>query len=66
MQVEREKLWEYDAVVVGQEGALTHVPITADNIRAYALAAQHHHTRYVEPETYTDYTQAVVAMPSMV
>lgn len=65
MPVEREKLWEYDAVAVGQEGTLTHVPITVDNIRAYALAAQHHHTRYVEPERYTEYTQAVVAMPSM-
>ena len=41
MPVEREKLWEYDAVVIGQEGTLTHVPITADNIRAYALATQH-------------------------
>jgi acyl dehydratase len=66
MQVERDKLWVYDAVVIGQEGTLTHVPITAENIRAYALAAQHHHIRYVEPEQYTDYTQAVVAMPSMV
>ncbi len=66
MQVEREKLWEYDAVVIGQEGTLTHVPITADNIRAYALAVQNHHTRYVEPDMYTDYTQAVVAMPTMV
>jgi acyl dehydratase len=66
MPVEHEKLWEYDAVVIGQAGMMTHVPITVDNIRAYALAAQHHHTRYVEPEKYTDYTQAVVAMPSMV
>ena len=66
MPVEREKLWEYDAVVIGQAGTLTHVPITADNIRAYALAVQNHHTRYVEPAMYTDYTQAVVAMPTMV
>ena len=47
MQGEREKLWDYDAVVIGQEGTLTHVPITTDNIRAYALAVQNHHTRTV-------------------
>ena len=57
MQRAHEKLWEYEAVVIGQEGTLTHVPITADTIRAYALAVQHHHTRYVAPETFTEDTQ---------
>ncbi len=66
MQRAHEKRWEYEAVVIGQEGTLTHVPITANTIRAYALAVQHHHTRYVSPETDTKYPQAVVAMPTMV
>ncbi len=66
MPIEHEKLWEYDAVVVGQTGTETVVAITLDNIRDYALATQHHHVRYVDPDNYPKYPPGVVAMPTMV
>ena len=65
MPTEHENLWDYDAVAVGQAGTETVVAITRDNIRDYALAAQHHHARYVAPDAYGDYPPGVVAMPTM-
>jgi acyl dehydratase len=61
-----EKLWEYDVIEPGQEGTLTEVAITADNICAYALTAQNHDRRYLEPGQNPEYPKAVVAMPTMV
>ncbi|PON13212.1 hypothetical protein C2W62_35550 [Candidatus Entotheonella serta] len=66
MANEPEKLWDYDAVAVGQAGSETVVSITLDNIRNYALATQHHHARYVAPDNYPKYPPVVVAMPTMV
>ena len=66
MRVQHENLWTYDAVAIGQEGTRTEVPITLDNIRAYALAAQNHQARYVDPDNYPKYPPGVVAMPTMV
>ena len=66
MPTDHENLWDYDAVAVGQAGTETVVSITRDNIRDYALAAQHHHARYVDPDAYGDYPPGVVAMPTMV
>ncbi len=66
MPSEHEKLWEYDAVAIGQAGTETKVSITLDNIRDYALAVQHHHARYVDPDNYPKYPPGVVAMPTMV
>ncbi len=66
MPIEYENLWEYDAVAIGQVGTETKVPITLDKIRDYALAAQHHNARYVDPDNYPKYPPGVVAMPTMV
>jgi len=66
MPIEHETLWEYDAVAVGQAGTKTVVTLTVDNIRDYALATQHHHPRYVDPDNYPKYPPGVVAMPTMV
>ncbi len=66
MPIEHEKLWDYDAVAIGQTGTETRVAVTPDNIRDYALATQHHHARYVDPDNYPKYPPGVVAMPTMV
>ena len=54
-----EKLWDYDAVEPGQDGAETVVAITAENIAGYAEVALNDDPRYRGPE-------AALAMPTMV
>ncbi len=66
MPTEPEKLWNYDAVAIGQTGTETTVTITLDTLREYARATQH--ARGVELEQTNDATipAEVLAMPSMV
>ena len=54
-----EKLWDYEAVEPGQNGAETVVTITADNIARYADVALNDDSRYRGPG-------ATLAMPTMV
>ena len=54
-----EKLWDYEAVEPGQNGAETVVTITADNIAGYADVALNDDSRYRGPG-------ATLAMPTMV
>lgn len=70
MPDEHEKLWDYDAVAIGQTGTETTVTITLDTLRAYARATQH--LRGLELDQTNDATlpaenpSKVLAMPSMV
>ena len=41
MPDEHVKLWDYDAVAIGQTGTETTVTITLDTLREYARATQH-------------------------
>lgn len=66
MHAQDEKLWDYDVVTPDQEGTLTEVAITADNIRDYALTAQNHDVRYQKPGQNAAYPGETVAMPTMV
>ena len=66
MSTEPEKLWDYDAVAIGQTGTETRVSITLDTLREYARATQY--ARGLELAQTHDATNpaAVLAMPSMV
>ncbi len=70
MPNEHEKLWDYDAVAIGQTGTETTVTITMDTLREYARATQH--ARRAELDQTNDATHPVedsaevLAMPSMV
>ena len=74
MPNEHEKLWDYDAVAIGQTGTETTVTITLDTLRAYARATQH--ARGSELDQKNDVTNPaensaenpaeILAMPSMV
>ena len=70
MPNEHEKLWDYDAVAIGQTGTETTVTITMDTLREYARATQH--ARGAELDQTNDATHPVedsaevLAMPSMV
>ena len=66
MPTEHEKLWDYDAVAIGQTGTETTVSLALDTLREYAQATQH--ARGAELEQTNDVTTpaAVLAMPSMV
>ena len=59
MVEQAERLWTYDAVEPGQQGAETVVEITAENIAGYAAVALNDDPRYRE-------ASADLAMPSMV
>ena len=70
MPNEHEKLWDYDAVAIGQTGTETTVTITLDTLREYARATQH--ARGSELGQKNDSTHPaenpaeILAMPSMV
>ena len=58
MVEQAERLWTYDEVVPGQQGAETVVQITSENIGGYADVALNGDARYRDPG-------ATLAMPSM-
>jgi len=62
----RERLWDYDAVEPGQDGAPTVVALTAEHIAAYARLAQNPDPRFQKSGTNAEYGGALVAMPTMV
>ncbi len=66
MHTQDEKLWDYDGVTPGQTGTPTEVAITPENIRDYAIAAQNHDVRYMQPGQHPAYPDDTVAMPTMV
>jgi acyl dehydratase len=66
MDKQHENLWDYEAVEPGQVGRPTVVPLSADNIAAYALVAQNQDVRYQKAGTNLEYGGALVAMPTMV
>ena len=73
-----EKLWDYDAVAIGQTGTETTVTITMDTLREYARATQHArgaeldqtndatHPAENPVENLAEKSTEVLAMPSMV
>lgn len=66
MREPREKLWDYDAVEPGQDGAPTVVALTAAHIAAYARLAQNADPRFQRSGANAEYDGALVAMPTMV
>jgi acyl dehydratase len=62
----RERLWDYDAVEPGQDGAPTVVALTAGHIAAYARLAQNPDPRFQRSGANVEYGGALVAMPTMV
>jgi len=63
---QQEKLWDYDAVEVGQAGPTTEVEITEENIAEYALLAQSPDPRFQRPGVSREYDGAMLAIPTMV
>lgn len=65
-----EKLWDYDAVQVGQAGSPTVVTLTADNIAAYARVAQNRDPQFHASAVNADGVKlecgALAAMPTMI
>ncbi len=66
MSETQEKLWEYEAVQPGQQGAPTIVTLTAEHIAAYADVAQNPDPRYNAAGGSDEYDGALVAMPTTV
>jgi len=66
MSETQEKLWEYEAVQPGQQGAPTIVTLTAEHIAAYADVAQNPDPRYSVTGGSDEYAGALVAMPTTV
>ena len=66
MPNEPEKLWDYDAVAVGQTGTETTVTITVDILREYARATQHARGSELDQQNDSTHPAEVLAMPSMV
>ena len=66
MPNEPEKLWDYDAVAIGQTGTETTVTITMDTLREYAQATQHAHGPELDQTSGATHPAEVLAMPSMV
>ena len=66
MLEQQEKLWDYQAISLGQAGVQTVVRITDENISRYAHVAQNRDPRYHRPEARGEDCEAMVAMPSMV
>ena len=66
MLEQQEKLWDYAAVLPGQEGVPTVVRITDENISRYAQVAQNQDPRYHRPGANREYSGALMAMPTMV
>ena len=66
MSNEPEKLWDYDAVAIGQTGTETTVTITLDTLREYARATQHARGSELDRMNDAAHPAAVLAMPSMV
>ncbi len=66
MPNEPEKLWDYDAVAIGQTGTQTTVTITTDMLREYAQATQHARGSELDQTSDVAHPAAVLAMPSMV
>ena len=61
-----EKLWDYDAVAIGQTGTKTTVTITVDILREYARATQHARGSELDQQNDSTHPAEVLAMPSMV
>ena len=66
MPTEHEKLWDYDAVAVGQTGTETTVTITMDTLCAYARATQHVRGSELDQKNNATNPTEILAMPSMV
>ena len=66
MLEQQEKLWDYAAVLPGQEGVPTVVQITDENIPRYAQVAQNQDPRYHRTGANREYSEALMAMPTMV
>ena len=66
MPNEPEKLWDYDAVAIGQTGTETTVTLTMDTLREYARATQHVRGSELERPNGSTHPAKVLAMPSMV
>ena len=66
MPNEPEKLWDYDAVSIGQTGTETTVTLTLDTLREYARATQHVRGSELERPNGSTHPAKVLAMPSMV
>ena len=66
MPNEPEKLWDYDAVAIGQTGTKTTVRITLDTLREYAQATQHARGSELDQTNKAIHPAEVLAMPSMV
>ena len=65
MLEQQEKLWDYQAVEVGQAGNPTTVQITEEHVSRYALLAQNDDPRYQRAGASQEYGGALVAMPTM-
>ena len=66
MPNEPEKLWDYDAVAIGQTGTETTVTLTLDTLREYARATQHARGSELDRPNDSTHPAEVLAMPSMV
>ena len=66
MPNEPEKLWDYDAVAIGQTGTETTVTLTLDTLGEYARATQHARGSELERPNGSTHPAKVLAMPSMV
>ena len=66
MPNEPEKLWDYDAVAIGQTGTETTVTLTLDTLREYARATQHSRGPELDRPNDSAPPAEVLAMPSMV
>jgi acyl dehydratase len=62
----QEKLWDYDAIQPGQDGAPTIVTLSAEHIAAYARAAQNLDPRFHASAANAEFGGALAAMPTMI
>ncbi len=62
----KEKLWDFEAVEPGQDGAPTVVTLTGEHIAAYARVAQNPDPRYASSGGSAEYDGALVTMPTTV
>jgi len=65
MLEQQEKLWNYEAVALGQEGTPTIVQLAEEHISQYATIAQCPDPQYQQGGGSVEYAGALVAMPTM-
>ena len=66
MVTQRERLWDFDAVELGQTGPATEVRLTQELIAEYALASQNPDPQFQQAKASGEYGGGIVAMPTMV